>query len=44
MPKTVVVDDNESIRRALCQVFTSEAGFEVCGEAENGQQVQYTKA
>ena len=39
MPKTVlVIDDNESIRRALCAVFTSEAGFDVCGEAENGQQ------
>jgi DNA-binding NarL/FixJ family response regulator len=39
MPKTVlVVDDNESIRRALCLVFTAEAGFEVCGEAENGEQ------
>ena len=38
MPKTVlVVDDNEFIRRALCLVLTSEGGFDVCGEAENGQ-------
>jgi chemotaxis response regulator CheB len=39
MPRTVlVVDDNESIHRALCTVFTSQAAFDVCGEAENGQQ------
>ena len=38
MPKSVlVVDDNALIRQVLCRVFTSEAGFEVCGEAENGQ-------
>ena len=39
MPKRIlVVDDNESIRRALCQLFTSEVGLDVCGEAEDGQQ------
>jgi DNA-binding NarL/FixJ family response regulator len=39
MPKTVlVVDDNAVIRRALCQVLTAEADFDVSGEAENGQQ------
>src|SRR5580693_91823 len=38
MPKLVlVVDDNAVIRHALCEVFTSEAGFDVCGEAENGR-------
>jgi two-component system chemotaxis response regulator CheY len=38
MPKLVlVVDDNAVIRQALCQVLTSEADFEVCGEAENGR-------
>jgi DNA-binding NarL/FixJ family response regulator len=38
MPKLVlVVDDNAVIRHALCKVFTSEAGFDVCGEAENGR-------
>jgi DNA-binding NarL/FixJ family response regulator len=37
MPKTVlVVDDNAVIRRALCQSFTAEGDFDVCGEAENG--------
>ena len=39
MPKTVlVVDDNAVIRRALCQSFTAEGEFDVCGEAENGVQ------
>ncbi len=39
MPKSVLlVDDNAAIRRAVCQWFTSEADFEVCGEAENGQE------
>jgi chemotaxis response regulator CheB len=34
MPKTVlVVDDNAYIRQALCKVFTSEADFDICGEA-----------
>jgi DNA-binding NarL/FixJ family response regulator len=38
MPKLVlVVDDNAVIRHALCEVFTSEADFDVCGEAENGR-------
>jgi DNA-binding NarL/FixJ family response regulator len=38
MRKSVsVVDDNALIRQVLCRVFTSEAGFDVCGEAENGQ-------
>ena len=38
MPKLVlVVDDNAVIRHALCEVFTFEAGFDVCGEAENGR-------
>jgi DNA-binding NarL/FixJ family response regulator len=38
MPKSVlVVDDNASIRQALCRVFTSEEEFDLCGEAENGR-------
>ena len=38
VPKSVlVVDDNAFIRQVLCRVFTSEAGFDVCGEAENGR-------
>jgi DNA-binding NarL/FixJ family response regulator len=39
MPKAVlVVDDNVFIRRVLCQLFNSEAGLEVCGEAANGRE------
>ena len=34
MAKAVlIVDDNAYIRQALCEVFTCEADFEVCGEA-----------
>ena len=39
MPKNVlIVDDNAYIRRALCELFKGEAAFNVCGEAENGQE------
>ena len=39
MAKTVlIVDDNAYIRRALCELFTREAEFKVCGEAANGRQ------
>ena len=39
MAKTIlIVDDNAYIRQALCQVFKSEADFEVCGEATNGKE------
>ena len=37
LKSVLVVDDNAFIRQVLCRVFTSEAGFDVCGEAENGQ-------
>src|ERR1700741_3962237 len=39
MARTVlIVDDNASIRQALCELFKREADFEVCGEAENGKE------
>src|SRR6202158_1873737 len=39
MPKSVlVVDDNAFIRHVLCRVFTSEADFDICAEAENGEE------
>jgi DNA-binding NarL/FixJ family response regulator len=39
MVKSVlIVDDVEIIRQALCQLFTSEGDFDVCGEAENGRE------
>ena len=33
----LIVDDNASIRQALCELFKREADFEECGEAENGK-------
>jgi DNA-binding NarL/FixJ family response regulator len=33
----LLVDDNAVIRQVLWQLFASEADFDVCGEAENGQ-------
>jgi DNA-binding NarL/FixJ family response regulator len=34
----LVVDDNPIVRRAVCELFTREGDFEVCGEAENGKE------
>jgi len=34
----LIVDDVEIIRRAVCELFKSEADFDVCGEAENGRE------
>jgi CheY-like chemotaxis protein len=37
--KTVlIVDDNPTMRRVLCELFTQQADFAICGEAENGLQ------
>jgi DNA-binding NarL/FixJ family response regulator len=39
MAKSVmIVDDNPHVRKALCEFFTCEGDFEVCGEAENGRE------
>lgn len=39
MGKSVLIaDDQEVIRRMLCFLFASQDDFEVCGEAENGQE------
>ena len=39
MTKSVMIaDDQETIRRMLCFLFESEPDFEMCGEAENGQE------
>lgn len=39
MPYTVLIaDDNVYIRQGLCELFTREVDFEVCGDAENGQE------
>jgi DNA-binding NarL/FixJ family response regulator len=34
----LVVDDNPSIRKIVCELFTREGDFEVCGQAENGRE------
>jgi len=34
----LIVDDNERVRSALCELFTQEADFAVCGEAGNGRE------
>ena len=33
----LIVDDYSPIREAMCDLFTSQTDFYVCGEAENGQ-------
>jgi DNA-binding NarL/FixJ family response regulator len=38
MRTVLVVDDNPIIRKVLCELFTREADFQICGEAENGKQ------
>jgi len=34
----LVVDDNPAIRKIVCELFTNEGDFEVCGQAENGRE------
>ena len=34
----LVVDDNPAVRELICQLFTRELDFSVCGEAENGRE------
>jgi DNA-binding NarL/FixJ family response regulator len=34
----MIVDDNEVVRQALCQIFTREGDFDVCGAAANGKE------
>jgi DNA-binding NarL/FixJ family response regulator len=38
MKSVLIADDQEVIRRMLCFMFASQDDFEVCGEAENGQE------
>jgi len=33
----LIVDDSPAIRKVICELFTREGDFEVCGQAENGQ-------
>jgi len=34
----LIVDDSRMIRQVLCERFNHENDFDVCGEAENGQE------
>ena len=34
----LIVDDNAVIRKALCELFTREEDFDICGEAEDGRE------
>jgi NarL family two-component system response regulator LiaR len=37
LAKTVLIaDDNDSVRRALCEAFARDSDFEVCAEAHDG--------
>lgn len=38
MKSVLIADDQEIIRRMLCFLFESQDDFELCGEAENGQE------
>jgi DNA-binding NarL/FixJ family response regulator len=39
MVKSVLIaDDQEFIRKALCDLFASQRDFDVCGDAENGME------
>jgi CheY-like chemotaxis protein len=39
MAKTILVaDDSPEIRKLLCQIFESEADYDICAEAANGQE------
>jgi len=34
----LVVDDNSSVRKLICELFSRESDFQVCAEAENGRE------
>jgi two-component system, NarL family, response regulator NreC len=38
MRTVLLVDDSPVVRKSLCELFTREADFQVCGEAENGNE------
>jgi DNA-binding NarL/FixJ family response regulator len=38
MKSVLIADDHKMIRHALVDLFASQQDFEVCGEAENGQE------
>jgi len=38
MVKSVLVAEDHALTRAICSVFISQEDFEVCADAENGQE------
>jgi DNA-binding NarL/FixJ family response regulator len=39
MSKTIlIVDDHAQVRKAVCEFFTANTQFTICGQAENGLQ------
>ena len=38
MWSVLVVDDNSSVRKLICELFSRESDFQVCAEAENGRE------
>ncbi len=36
--KVLIVDDSPLVRQSLCELFKREGDFDVCGQAENGQE------
>jgi YesN/AraC family two-component response regulator len=36
--RVLVADDNPMIRKMLCQLFEVEEDYDICAEAENGQE------
>jgi len=37
MPRVLIVDDSEIFRRSVRAILESHQGYEVCGEADNGE-------
>jgi chemotaxis response regulator CheB len=38
MAKTILIaDDNDALRRVMCEAFTRDSDFEVSGEGQDGQ-------
>lgn len=34
----LVVDDNPAVRKLICELFTRELDFSICGEAQDGRE------
>jgi DNA-binding NarL/FixJ family response regulator len=40
MPRVLIVDDSDIFRRSLRTILESHHACEVCGEADNGEEVK----